>query len=135
MDETSDVSCSEQVSISLQYVDDDLNIHEHFIGFYETNITTGEALHNIVRDILTRFNLNILNMRGQYYDGANNIRYGLSGLINKDEPRALYVHCVSHRLNLVVTDTMNGIVPVSDFLGTVVVYICMLYTTYCQSND
>lgn len=119
LDETSDISGSEQVSISFRYVDNDLTVHEQFVGFYETKTTTAEVLHNIVKDVLLRFDLNISNLRGQCYDGASNVRFGLSSRISNDEPRALYIHCVAHRLNLVVTDAMNGINSVSDFIGTI----------------
>lgn len=119
LDETADISCCEQVSISFRYVEEDLTVQEQFVGFYETNRTTGEVLHNIVKDVLMRFNLNISNLRGQCHDGASNVRFGLSSRILEDEPRALYIHCVAHRLNLVVTDAMNGINSFTDFIDVV----------------
>ena len=44
---------------------------------------------------------------GQAFDGASNmsgIRNGAQALFKKDEPRALYVHCLAHSLNLCVQD-------------------------------
>ena len=45
--------------------------------------------------------------RGQAFDGANNmsgIRNGTRALFKQEQPRALYVHCLAHSLNLCVKD-------------------------------
>lgn len=73
VDETSDVSRLEQVSFSVRFVDDSLDIAEEFIGFYETKNTTALTLHKIVNDIMIRLQLNLLLLRGQCYDGASNV--------------------------------------------------------------
>jgi uncharacterized protein (UPF0297 family) len=44
IDETSDISRSEQVSFSIRIVDDDLIVEEIFMSFFETNSTTAETL-------------------------------------------------------------------------------------------
>ena len=46
-------------------------------------------------DVLARYNLHILNMRGQGYDGVINMRdawNGLQTLLFRDSPYAYYVH-------------------------------------------
>ena len=48
--------------------------------------------------------------RGQCYDGANTMRGPKSGVATqllRDEPRAVYVHCYGHALNLVVGYTFG----------------------------
>ena len=55
LDETSDITRLEQVSISVRYVTDQLVIHEKFMGFYETKSTSAVDLFNIVKDVLIRF--------------------------------------------------------------------------------
>jgi hypothetical protein len=54
-------------------------------------------------DVLARYNLHVLNMRGQWYDGASNMCgtwNGVKALFFKDCPYAYYVHCFAHRLQL-----------------------------------
>ena len=51
MDETSDISRAEQVSICLSYLLGDER-KETFIGFYKTKSTTGEALHDLLCDMM-----------------------------------------------------------------------------------
>lgn len=107
VNETSDISRLEQVSISFRIVSQDLTIKEIFIEFYETANTSAETLFAIILDVLARFNLDISELRGQCFDGASNVSGRISGLqarIREVEPRAVYVHCVAHTLNLVVQD-------------------------------
>lgn len=122
VDETSDISRLEQVSICFRYVDENLNVIEDFAGFYETKDTKAETLFCIVKDVLTRFKLDLSDMRGQCFDGAANVSGDKSGLqtrIRESNPLALFVHCVAHRLNLTVQDTLTGISSVRDFIGNV----------------
>ena len=45
--------------------------------------------------------------RAQAYDGASNmsgVRNGVQAIFKREEPRALYVHCLAHSLNLCVQD-------------------------------
>lgn len=119
IDETTDLSTKEQVSVCFRYVNASFEIEETFLGFYETPSTTASSLFTIVQDVLLRFNLNIENCRGQCYDGAANVSGTITGLqsrIKELEPRAIYVHCAAHTLNLVVQDSMQNITEVRDFL-------------------
>jgi len=46
--------------------------------------------------------------RGQCYDGAGNMSRRLNGassLIKAEHDKAIYVHCMNHRLSLCVADT------------------------------
>ena len=120
IDETSDISMKEQVSMCFRFVQKNLKIEEMFLGFYETSSTTSSTLFEIVKDALTRFELNITNCRGQCYDGAANVSGRENGLQKKllsIEPRAIFVHCTAHNLNLVVQDAMQNIDTVRDFLA------------------
>ena len=61
------------------------------------------------------------NCRGQSYDGAGNMagRYvGASTLIQNQFPKAIYVHCMNHRLNLCVADTCS-LTMVQNMMDTV----------------
>ena len=56
------------------------------------------------------FEVSWSNCRGQCYDGALNIAGKFNGVQNKVkvcEPRAVFVHCFTHTLNVVVQDAIN----------------------------
>ncbi|KYN19303.1 Zinc finger MYM-type protein 1, partial [Trachymyrmex cornetzi] len=110
MDETADISRQEQVSISLRITTTDLETEEIFMGFYHTPNTKSETLFNILKDVFTRFHLPISNLRGQCYDGAAAMSGKSSRLqtrVKNVAPKALFVHCTAHSLNLVVQDSID----------------------------
>ena len=53
-DEGTDVSNIEQLSFCIRSVDDDLNVSEDFIGFYELENIKSETIVNAIKDILLR---------------------------------------------------------------------------------
>jgi len=58
---------------------------------------------------------------GQGYDGASNMAgqfKGVQTLVRSKYPKALYVHCAAHSLNLVVS-TASGIKPIRNCLGLI----------------
>ena len=122
VDETTDVSVKEQVSISLRYVEKNFEIQEDVLGFYETGKTDAASLVAIVEDVLLRLNLDIGNCRGQCYDGAANMAGRFSGVqarIRAKCEKALYVHCCAHSLNLAVQDAVRKIPIIRDTLDYV----------------
>ena len=105
-DEASDYATLEQLSIVICYVDLNSGIKEVFLRFFESK--TGTSDLNIATNILEtlkEFGLDIKNCRGQSYDGAASMSgeyKGVSSLIKKINPTALFVHCASHKLSLIV---------------------------------
>ena len=53
-DEGTDVSNSEQLSFCVRSVDDELNVNEDFLGFYEIDNIKSETIVKAIRDILLR---------------------------------------------------------------------------------
>ena len=104
-DEATDCGSIEQMPIVLRYVDSEKEINERFIKFVLCEGMKGEALAKNIEDTLAELNLPLENCRGQGYDGASTMSSktkGASGCLLTKNPKALYVHCSSHRLNLVV---------------------------------
>ena len=122
VDETTDLSNTEQMVFCLRYVDDDLEVHEEVIGLYSLDSTSADSILATVQDILLRMNLRIDHCRGQCYDGASNMAGAKSGVakrLNDLEPRALYTHCYGHALNLATQDVLKGIKVMRSALETV----------------
>lgn len=62
------------------------------------------------------------NLYAQAYDGAaamQGIYFGLKTLIQQQNPKAIYVWCFAHLLNLVVVNTCDSCVDTKNFLGDV----------------
>ena len=109
VDETTDCSTKEQMSLSVRYVHDG-KVCEKFLTFVTVNDLTGHGLAKSILDILHEKTLDPMNMRGQGYDGASAMSgqfNGVQACIREKNPLAVYTHCASHVLNLVVSHESN----------------------------
>ena len=86
LDCTPDISHTEQMSLTIRYVSDGVNVeksvavHEHFIEFIAVESTTGEDLCDVLVNELQRLGLNVQNIRGQGYDNGANMKGVSSGV-------------------------------------------------------
>lgn len=121
LDETTDVSHIEQVSFVVRYVHD-MTIKERFLQLSDVQSTTGEALETLVMKLLEENELKVEDIRGQGYDGAANMsgRYkGLQSRIQRQNGKALYVHCHAHCLNLILVESAKSSIHFVDFFTVV----------------
>ena len=81
-------------------------IQEEFLEFVLCDTdTSGQAIADKIKFTLERLTVDLNDLRGQGYDRAGNMsgKYrGVAAIIQHGYPKALYVHCVSHVLNLCV---------------------------------
>ena len=104
-DETSDNSHKEQLTVCLRYVVDN-RLHEDFLQFSEICDVTGEGIAEQIIEQSVKAGVNMNGFIGMAFDGASAMSgkfRGAQAIIRQDYPRALYVHCYSHRLNLVIS--------------------------------
>ena len=102
-DETRDESGLEQLSISIRWVDESYLVYEDIVGMMELQQTDALTIANAVKDVMFRYSLPLRQCHGQAYDGASNMAGRLNGVaarLLREEPRAQYVHCLAHSLNL-----------------------------------
>ena len=120
-DETTDCSNREQFVVCLRWVDDDLQVHEDFIGLNVVESIDSATLTAVIKDVLVRMNLTLTKMRGQCYDGAScmsGLKSGVATRLSEEEPRAIYTHCYGHALNLACSDTVKQCMLMRDALDT-----------------
>ena len=111
-DEYTDITIKEQFSFCILTVDDNLEVKEDFLGFYELeNIKSITVVHTI-KDILSRFHLGLQHCRGQAYDGTSNMMGKKSGVATKllaEQSKVLVTHCQSHSISLAVNPLMTNV--------------------------
>ena len=105
-DEGMDVANKEQLPLIIRFVDISGMIWEDFLEFVLCDTgTSGQAIADKIKFTLEKLTLDLSDLWGQGYDGAGNMsgKYrGAAAIIQHDYPEALYVHCVTHVLNLCV---------------------------------
>lgn len=123
-DETTDVSVQEQLSVCIRFVDKvHSEVREEFMGFIEVTKTNAETIADTIMTFLEKWGLDISKLRGQGYDGASVMSGHVNGVqtrIRNTCPRAYYVHCRSHNLNLVVTQSCKSVNPIRNIMDNVV---------------
>ena len=109
-DETADVANKEQVVICFRWVDDDLNVHEDFVGMEPVGRATADKVIAVIKKAIKLMNLKLCNARGQCYDGVSvmsGAKAGVAKQIKDIIKKCLYTHCYGHSLNLAVKDACD----------------------------
>ena len=106
-DEYTDCSNKELLTFCLRWVTDNLDVFEHFMGFYEIPDIKSSTIVSVIKDIMIRFQLQFDKCRGQCYDGASNMlgkKSGVAMQIKELQPKAHYTHCHGHSISLSVKE-------------------------------
>ena len=112
-DETHNISGNEQMSLGVRFVKEQngkMMVTEEFLGYIPIVDRTAEGLANTIITNSLEFGLDMTKLVGQGYDGCSTMagkEGGVQAIIRKKYPKAAFVHCSSHKLNLVVNDLNN----------------------------
>lgn len=105
MDGSQDITCQEQFSVVVRYVDDNNDIVERTVLFFTAADTSGKALYDLLRTSLAQIELDISNVIGYSFDGAANMRsdkVGVNYYMKESNADSIYTWCMSHKFNLVL---------------------------------
>ncbi|KAL4099002.1 hypothetical protein QTP88_023505 [Uroleucon formosanum] len=116
-DETTDISVKEQLALCVRYVvgsDENVFVCERFLKYIEIHSLTGKDIASTI-------------VNG--YDGASNMSGRFKGtqkIVRETCPKALYVHCAAHSLNLAVSTSCDIQAIRNSF--------CLVEKMYCFLN-
>lgn len=126
LDCTPDASHIEQMTMIVRFVKaisgEEVSIQEHFLGFVPINDSSGEGIKDYLLEELAKNGLQLNNMRGQGYDNGSNMKgknVGVQKRILEVNPRAFFVPCSNHSLNLVVNDGAKSCSNALEFFSIV----------------
>ena len=123
VDEATDVSTTEQVSICIRYIRDkgeELEVCEEFLGFCSVPSTDAETITSAIVTFINNCGLNTTRLVGKGLDGASNMSGHISGVSARLEqlyPNAKYfTHCRNHALNLVIVASCKSVPDIRNFM-------------------
>ncbi|XP_065654577.1 52 kDa repressor of the inhibitor of the protein kinase-like [Hydra vulgaris] len=123
-DKTADVSHLEQLCVCIRFVcliNGFHTIREEFLNFKKANDLSGKGLGELIIQTLKGHSLNLTYLVGQGYDGASAMSGCYNGVqehVRKVAPSAVFVHCSSRVLNLVLNSTCS-VPEIRDMFSTV----------------
>ena len=135
LDCTPDMSHHEQMSVILRYVlcnEEAAVVKETFFGYLRISDSTGKGLLNAFLEKATELQLELSDCRGQSYGNGANMKGKHSGVQARMldiNPKAVYVPCANHTLNLVVVDSANSSTEALTFFGV----LTRLYVLFSSS--
>ena len=124
VDEATDVSTVEQVSICVRYIkvqDANLEVCEEFLGFTSVTATNAQTITSAIVTFMTDCGLDTKRFVGKGFDGAANMCGHVSGVserLRQIYPQAKYfTHCRNHALNLVIVASCNEVPDIRNFMN------------------
>ncbi|XP_060855033.1 52 kDa repressor of the inhibitor of the protein kinase-like [Metopolophium dirhodum] len=124
-DETQDISRYEQLALCIRYVDDssadNVFIREDFLEFLHVKDVTASALATTIMQCIMTLGLDMEMLVGQGYDGAAVMSgqfRGVRTIISEKYPKAQFIHCSAHNLNLVLAHSCE-IPMIRNCIGTI----------------
>lgn len=121
-DETTDVSTKAQLSVIFRYVRTEACvIEERFMGFFDVSADkTAAGISNQLINVLQKYHIPADILISQTYDGASVMagqHGGVHTFVRELYPRALFIHCYAHQLNLVLLHGSKTIKDIKLFIA------------------
>lgn len=120
--------------VVIRFVDSNDVIRERLLSFQAVAKTDATSLLSVLLDVQK---LEMNNIVGQCYDGASNMRgqhNGVQAKVKEVVPRAMYVHCYAHHLNLVLVTAMTSNTMARNCFGTLEALYCFVLNSNYRNH-
>ena len=69
VDEATDKSNKERLTVVIRWIDDDFIVSEEFLGLYYLSAIDAQSIVDAIMDVFLRFQISLSRLRGQCYHG------------------------------------------------------------------
>ncbi|XP_074277396.1 uncharacterized protein LOC141601033 [Silene latifolia] len=133
-----DVSGKQQMAIIMRFVNNLGLVNERFFSIVHVDDTCAMTLKKEIFEVLSHYQFDLKNLRGQGYDGASNMSgkwKGLQALVIEECPYAYFVHCFAHRLQLALVAATKDVVPIFQFFSKLSFVVNFILASYKRVNE
>ncbi|XP_058734230.1 uncharacterized protein LOC131605961 [Vicia villosa] len=139
VDGARDESQKEQMAVILRFVDKEGFIQERMFDIVHVKDSNLQslALKEEICDVLSRYNLDVSNIRGQGYDGTSNLRdqwNDLQTLFLNECPYAYHIHCFAHKLELALICASSEVYAIQQFF-LILNFIVNIFSSCTKPGD
>ncbi len=115
VDEATDISKSEDMSLSVCHCTEEYEAKEDSIGIYECRegVTTN-ALFEYIKHILIRCQLDVIRLVGMTFDGAMAMKSLARKIKSEMNKSAIFIHCLAHCQELISKDATKHCPALED---------------------
>lgn len=132
VDSTPDLTHVDQLTVIIRYVLNGVPV-ERFLTFLQMSSHKSEYIATSVLEYLKSQGIDFMDCRGQSYDNASNMAGEYSGMqarLKEVNPKAVFVPCSAHSLNLVGTAAVDSCIEAVSFFG----FLQSLYSFFSAST-
>lgn len=135
--ESAEISGEDHLSLGIRFVDmagAKPQVREEFLGFAALKGATCSA--EIIIEECTKYGLNLEKLCGQGYDGCSKLagkEGGVQAKIKSRFPKATFVHCAAHTLNLAVND-LNAVPEIRNAIGSIKAILRFFHENLSRRN-
>ena len=105
VDEPTDISKSEHMSLSVRHCTEQYDVKEEFIGICQCREgATTDALFEYIKDILIRCQLDLKKLVGMTFDGEMAMKCLAEKIKSETNKSAIFIHCLAHCQELIFKD-------------------------------
>lgn len=112
IDSTQDVGVVDQAAVCIRYIYEG-EVKERLFALLKVVDSSGNGYYNMLKQLFSEHSIKFNNIIAESFDGASNMRGEYSGLQskikNQENPKAIYIWCYSHVLNLCICDTCKSL--------------------------
>jgi hypothetical protein len=131
VDDSENAQRKNQVCIFVKYLNSKMNIKTDFLSIKNIGIegATSQNLFSIICEVMKEFNFEEKNIVSLCTDDTSNMRGEISGLASLSRDCVLdiiYYYCASHRLNLVIQQSLQKFSPIMEYLNDAEDIVCYM---------